>query len=224
MIHQELDTARVHDLLQIEPESLDPGCGAAPSWVRESLATCPWVVVRRAHAPSGQIAVGVRGATRSERWGGFCAKEGVRRIVRPEELLLLYRSSICVLRTPALKVLREIDARWSDLALPWGPTGSAGFELATGRPVTSETSDLDLVIRASVRLAKAAARSLWDRVSGLAIRIDVRIEAPECACSLEEYARESSTRVLLRYKDGPRLGEDPWSALTERANTEVTDR
>jgi hypothetical protein len=70
---------QVHDLLEVEPDSLSPCIADAPFWAREALASCAWVVVRRAHATEGQIpwefavpsATNVGVALR-ERW---CAKD-----------------------------------------------------------------------------------------------------------------------------------------------------
>src|SRR5580658_1053483 len=200
----EVNKPWVHDLLQIDPALLTSGCGAEPHWIQETLIVCPWVVVRRAQTSFGRIAVGVRGATRSERWAAFCDGSQVRKIVRPEQLL----PSSC--RTPALRALHEIRERWADLALSWGPTGSVGFELASGRRVTTEASDLDLVIRAPQRIPVDRARSLLDRTLGLETRVDVRVETPLCGFALEEYALTSSSRILLRYAEGVRLGKDPW--------------
>jgi phosphoribosyl-dephospho-CoA transferase len=215
----EIGDPQVHDLLRIDRDCLTAGRVAQPSWVRESPITCPWAVVRRAEAPAGQIAVGVRGATRSERWGGYCARSLVSKIVRPAKLLVLAQSSSRTPRTPALKVLQEVIERWRDLTLPWGPTGSVGFELASGRQVTTQASDLDIAIRAPCRIVVEQARSLWDRVTGLQTKVDVRVETPECGFSLEEYVCTSSGRILLRYPDGPRFGDDPWN---ERSNRAVT--
>ena len=215
----EIGDPQVHDLLSIEPDCLTADCLAQPSWVKEMLISCPWVVARRPKAAVGQIAVGVRGSTRSERWGGFCGKSLISKIVRPAELLVLARSSSRTPRMPALKVLQVVTERWRDFTLPWGPTGSVGFELATGREVTTEASDLDIAMRAPHRIGVDQARSLWDRVTGLQIKVDVRVETPECGFSLEEYVCTSSGRILLRYPDGPRFGDDPWN---ERSNTEVT--
>jgi phosphoribosyl-dephospho-CoA transferase len=92
--------------------------------------------------------------------------------------------------------------------LPWGPVGSVGFELASGRKVTTETSDLDLVIRAAQEVGAEQARFLLDRTLGLETRIDVRVETPACGFSLVEYV--SATKILLRYPDGVRLGDNPW--------------
>jgi phosphoribosyl-dephospho-CoA transferase len=201
---------QVHDLLQVDPESVNPGCPAERAWVRDALVTCPWVVVRRDEAPEDHIAVGVRGATRGDRWGGFIAKDQIRGIARPEELLLLRRSSRYVPRTPALKALRQVDERWCHLTFAWGPAGSVGFELATAQFSTNDSSDLDLIIRAPARISRERARSLWERTHGLAVHVDVRVETPRCGFSLEEYACESSGRILLRYPNGPKPGADPW--------------
>jgi phosphoribosyl-dephospho-CoA transferase len=203
--------AEVHDLLRVDPEFVTPGCPAESAWVKDALAASPWVVVRRDEAPADQIAVGVRGASRSDRWGGFIGQEQIRCIVRPEELLLLHRSSRRVPRSPALKALRQMDERWRHLTSLWGPGGSVGFELASGQLSTNDSSDLDLIIRAPARITRERARSLWDRTQGLTVRVDVRVETPHCGFSLEEYACGALERILLRYPDGPELGADPWS-------------
>ena len=203
--------AEVHDLLHVDPEFFPSGCPAESAWVKDALAVSPWVVVRRDEAPADQIAVGVRGATRGDRWGGFIAWRQIRSIVRPAELLLLDRSSRSVPRTPALKALRQMDERWRHLTFAWGPAGSVGFELATGQFSTNDSSDLDLIIRAPARISRERAIFLWNQTKDLAVRVDARVETPHCGFSLEEYACGSSGRILLRYADGPKLGADPWS-------------
>lgn len=202
---------QVHDLVQVNLDRLDPGWIAAPPWVRRMLRSCPWAVVRRPPAPTGQIAVGVRGRTRSERWGGFVTKDLISKIVQPEELLALERSSRRAPSTPALRALRGVIEQWRNLTLPWGPIGSVGFELATRSQVTTEASDLDVVVRAGQRISVDQARSWWKRVIGLEAKVDVRVETPECGFSLEEYACTSSRRILLRFADGVRFGDDPWT-------------
>ena len=213
----EIEKPQVHDLLQIDPDSLNPGCTCAPSWVKRTLRSCSWVVVRRAQAPFDQVAVGVRGDTRNKRWGGFFEESLVSRVVRPAELRVLGRSPT---RTPALRALPEVIERWRGFTLPWGPTGSVGFELASGREVTTEVSDLDIAIFALDRISVEHARFLWERVIGLQTKVDVRVETPECGFLLQEYACTSTGRILLRYPDGLIMfGDDPWS---ERPRTAVS--
>jgi phosphoribosyl-dephospho-CoA transferase len=210
----EISAPQVHDLLQIDAHALTADSVSRPQWVTETLICCPWVVVRRGQAPAGQISVGVRGAARSERWAGCCSKAPIKKIVRPAELLVPSWISAHLRRTPALQALEEVIERWQGLSLPWGPTGSVGFELATGHPVTTEASDLDLAVRATNRIDTERALFLWDRLAGLQVKVDVRVETPMCGFSLDEYAHASSARILLRYPDGLRLGDDPWLLMT----------
>jgi phosphoribosyl-dephospho-CoA transferase len=198
---------QVHDLLQINHASLGSGNAAEPSWVRQTILDCPWVVVLRAQSAFGHIAVGVRGDRRSDRWAACCEKSLVRDIVRPEELLWRDRDAQ---RTPALRALQKMSERWADLTLPWGPGGSVGFELASGRKVTTQASDLDLIIRAAGQIGVDEARVLLDRTVGLEAKVDVRVETPVGGFSLEEYVSASSAKILLRYPGGARLGKDPW--------------
>jgi phosphoribosyl-dephospho-CoA transferase len=215
----EIASPQVHDLLRLDPDSLHPERIDAPDWVRHALSSRPWVVVRRAQAPAGQIAVGVRGSSRSERWGWFVSTVLIGRVVSPAELLSIARSSAPGLRTPPFKALQQLIERWGDLTLHWGPTGSVGFELATGCPVTTGRSDLDIALRAPHRIAVERAQSLWKRAIGLQTRVDIRVETPKYGFSLEEYACASCPRILLRGADGLRLGDNPWS---EPSNTEET--
>src|SRR5580698_1347036 len=206
----EISAPQVHDLLQIDADALSADSVSRPQWVTETLICCPWVVVRRGQAPAGQISVGVRGAARSERWAGCCSETLIKKIVRPTELLVPSRTSARLRRTTALQALLDVIERWQGLSLPWGPTGSVGFELATGRPVTTEASDLDLAVRAPSPIGVEQARRLWNRVLGLQTKVDVRVETPLCGFSLEEYACASPAQILLRFPDAPRLGDHPW--------------
>lgn len=199
---------QVHDLIRLDPasfKSMD-----VPAWVNQRLGECPWVVVRRAGAPTGMIAVGVRGDTRSARWGGFTHQNAVKQVVEPNELLGLLRTSTVANRTPPIELLEKVIERWQGLTLPWGPTGSVGFELASGYRVTTPHSDLDIAIRAPHWLSVELGRSLWERVMGLRPKVDVRVETSECGFALEEYVRRLSTRILLHYPGGARVGDDPW--------------
>jgi phosphoribosyl-dephospho-CoA transferase len=87
-----IDNPQVHDLvLVVDSQSVLGDCAGQPSWVNQALASCPWVVVRRVPAPEDQIAIGVRGTDRNERWSGFLHKALIERIIRPPELLALAR-------------------------------------------------------------------------------------------------------------------------------------
>jgi phosphoribosyl-dephospho-CoA transferase len=193
---------RPHDLLRL--------CGAhvlprdAPPWASSVLSVAPWVVVRRPAAPMGRIAVGVRGTRRSERYAAEVDPDDVREVVTPEDLAHVMPPSgrgLAVIRT-----LRTVRPILDDAGLTWGPTGSVGFELATGVCTATPESDLDLLIRVprgspgTLRVLAAVYRQF----SLLAVRVDCQVETRAGAVALAELVGGQSD-VMARTAEGPRL-------------------
>jgi phosphoribosyl-dephospho-CoA transferase len=227
-------SVRIHDLLEIDAERFLQGQSSAPGWVAESLREAPFVVMRRGPTDQG-IPVGIRGALRNERWAGVCQPEMIRRVLTPQTLLRLVTplsqmdpagKAACATRlTPvsqslsapridailALRTLPLLAERWREFDAPWGPGGSVGFELATGRHVTTPESDLDVVIYADTPLTASAAQTLRDSAQGLPATVDIRVETPTCGFSLTEYASRSPAPILIRLASGPVLATDPWA-------------
>jgi phosphoribosyl-dephospho-CoA transferase len=205
--------ARIHDLLEIDARALLNANSAAPAWVAECLAAAPFVVMRRGQAPAGELAVGVRGGSRNQRWAVSCAESWVRRVIAPAELISRPAPSrantIPALRTLILLMHHQ---SWQTLSHQWGPGGSVGFELATGRATATLQSDLDVVIYADERLAVAEARGLHAATQNLPSAVDVRVETPVCGFSLAEYASSAPAPILLRGASGSVLGVDPWES------------
>jgi phosphoribosyl-dephospho-CoA transferase len=189
-------------------DSPKKGC---PAWVERSLQEAPFVVVRRANLFDGMIPVGVRGSLRQQRSAAYLAPESIRNRITPEQLAA-NRGWLANARTEAiagLKVLPGIEEKLANLPLAYGPTGSIGFELASGLPTATSTSDLDLLIRAPERLPMQLAQELITIFSGSPCRVDAQLETPRGAVSLAEYA-SGQTPLLLRQNDGPILVDDPW--------------
>lgn len=203
---------RPHDLLRVDAAA--PHFADAPPWVDTALSRAPFVVVRRAPRLDDAIPVGIRGGTRSERFGSWIMPHRIIDVSTPEKLLTRApneaRASL-----PAFALLRAITPLIDATKLDWGPAGSAGFELASGAPTLTPTSDLDIVVRAPTPLSHADAAALFDSLSRAALaagtRIDVQVETPDAAFSLAEFAR-ANLCVMLRHADGPRLAADPWGA------------
>ncbi|MGY4647405.1 malonate decarboxylase holo-ACP synthase [Mycobacterium sp. URHB0021] len=192
---------RPHDLLRLHG---GVHVTDAPPWARIALAQTPWVVVRRAVAPEGSIAVGVRGPARSQRWATTIHRCAATQVMTPE--------SLCDVRPaapadrPALRALTDLRSALDETGLMWGPAGSVGFELCTGAATVTATSDLDLVIRAGNVNPSVIHRLsvLHGLLSSACSRVDCQVETPLGAVALAELATEPP-QLLVRDFTGPRL-------------------
>ncbi|EMD98260.1 malonate decarboxylase holo-ACP synthase [Pseudomonas stutzeri] len=194
-----------HDLLWgMRPEQLPVD---APAWAVAVLAAGQPVVVRRARVASGLVAVGLRGATRDQRLAALMPVEVIAHRLAPEDLLGRQASE----DLPVFRVLAELRPLLDALGHVWGVTGSAGFQLATGLPTAHPDSDLDLLLRTERPLPRSEARPLLQLLEGSACRVDLQLETPLGGLALREWAGTSS-RVLVKTADGPRLVDDPWHA------------
>jgi phosphoribosyl-dephospho-CoA transferase len=208
----------VHDLLQIAELSnlVYVGWELLPLstrlWVERSLQEAPFVVVRRANLFDGMIPVGVRGSLRKQRFAAYLAPESIRNRITPEQLTPVrgWLANARAEEIPALKVLARLEEELSDFPLTYGPIGSIGFELASGLPIATSTSDLDLLIRATERVSMQLAQELVTIFSGSPCRVDAQLETPRGAVALTEYA-SGQNPLLLRQDDGPVLVDDPWT-------------
>ena len=193
-----MPSARPHDLLRVIGPAALPG--DAPAWAVHALSDTPWVVVRRDRAPDGYLAVGARGASRSERYGTLVAAADVLETAPPETLTADAGRDL-----PAIRTLRGLRQLLDDAGLPWGPTGSVGFELATGHPAATSTSDLDLLVRVSeLQGALPTLVSLNDAFGSAECRVDCQVETPCGAVALTELV-DGRPEVMVRTAEGPRL-------------------
>lgn len=201
---------RPHDLLRLRAL---PPAGNPPPWLAGAFAQAPFAVVRRGQAPPGFVAVGFRGASRSERHGAFVAMDAIVSVHSPEAIA--HRCIDPQRETlSAFAALRRMVECGGFDSLVWGPTGSVGFELATGQPTVKETSDLDLLVRTPSSLSRAQARGWRARLEGIereiGLRIDAQLETPAGGVALNEWI-EDTPRVMVRGASGPSLVADPWA-------------
>jgi phosphoribosyl-dephospho-CoA transferase len=205
-----VNQARPHDLLRISgAEALVTEC-APPAWILEVINAMPVVVVRRAGWRNDGIPVGIRGRLRTERFAAFIPSGAVQERVAPEELAnaMHWRDN----QRPEFARMREaleaIAFHWNSFA--WGIVGGAGFELATEVPTTTCESDLDLIVRAPLPMAKTDAEYLLRAATACPVPVDILIETPFGAVALKEYVLPASPRLLMKTCYGPRLVTDPW--------------
>lgn len=184
-----------HDLLKLSADTVLPT--NTPRWVVGALTAAPWVVVRRARAAPGRVAVGVRGCTRSQRHALDVRRCDIAAVVTPEELA---HSSASADR-PAFRALDVIRPALDRVHISWGPTGSVGFELATGIRTVTQTSDLDLVVRLTGLCHIAA---IERAITETGARIDCQVETAAGAIALTELTADTP-EILVRTADGPWL-------------------
>jgi phosphoribosyl-dephospho-CoA transferase len=166
------------------------------------------VVVRRAQWLNGLVPVGVRGHSREQRFAAYVAPKSIRCRLTPEELTDQYDSIDAARRemVPALAALVSCAPIFSSLV--YGPTGSVGFELASGLATATDSSDLDLLVRIVDWLPLGSARDMVTALARLPCRVDVLLETAVGGMSLTEYARGEPS-LLVRRIEGPALIPHP---------------
>jgi phosphoribosyl-dephospho-CoA transferase len=182
-----------------------------PAWLREDPSVAAMVVVRRAEMRDARVPVGVRGKGRNRRCAAHLPLAAITRIVTPEMLARqsAWKTAPRLGEVPHFAILDYVSRYLDEAGMAWGPTGSMGFELASGVACLTEASDIDLVARAPVALSRRLAADLHESLRRLPVRVDVQIETPAGAMALAEYAA-NLVRVALRTPSGPRLVENPW--------------
>ena len=205
---------RPHYLLKVDTTAISfDGSSfdvSVPASVRRELEETNFVVVRRGVVTENWVPIGIRGPQRSQRWAAWYPRYAIQNIVKPMDLLAQVVPVNGGDISPARLGLRSLMEAWQWLTYPWGPAGSLGFEMATGKPTTTMRSDLDVVIYADEPLSRRDAQRLLVVADDLEVTVDIRIETPMCGFSLTEYATSPTKTILLRTVDGPILGDDPW--------------
>ncbi len=202
-----------HDLLWLADPRRSLAGVALPDWVSlAALAAMP-VVVRRDACRPDAIPVGLRGATRAERFGTWIAPADVARVITPADI-----AASRAWRRPellALAAVRTLDAAADALDarhIRWGVGGSAGFTLASGINVLHGESDLDLLVYADHPLPRADADLLAALQDAGPARIDIQVDTPQGGFSFLEWRRNRG-KVLLKTAQGPRMCADPWQPV-----------
>lgn len=199
---------RAHDLLWMA--ELPQGT-SLPAWADAAWLRAAPVVVRRAPATAGRIAVGLRGLLRSERHACEAEAAAVLRHVTPEMLAGAPISTpISAPGCAALDALRLVAPLLDATGWAWGPTGGVGFALASGLPVLRADSDLDLVLRIGAPPDAAQAEALRAIAASVAAcRLDLQIDTGRGGFAYAEWAAGRG-RVLLKTEQGPVLTATPW--------------
>jgi phosphoribosyl-dephospho-CoA transferase len=209
-----MDAVRPHDLLFLGHSSAFVACGDRPGWLDADWLERAPLVVRRAVAGPGRVPAGARGLQRNERCAGHVLLADVARRVTPRDLareVMAGQGRIAAPHLPCIAALLDLAPQLQALGLDWGPTGGAGFWLASGLPVLRPGSDLDLLVHAPHRLANDTLAALCALQLHAPCRVDIQVDTGLGGFALNEYARGG--RVLLKTGRGPLLVADPWAAV-----------
>jgi phosphoribosyl-dephospho-CoA transferase len=205
-----VNTLLAHDLLW--GMTLEQLRADAPAWVIESVRAGQPVVVRRALSAAGQVAVGVRGRLREQRYAASMEIRSITRRVTPEALCHVDSDRAL----PALRALNQLRPVLNGGGWVWGVSGSAGFELASGFTALHEGSDLDLILRTPQPLSRTRAQALLATLDSAMCAVDMQLQTPYGAVALREWAG-SSNRVLLKNASQACLVLDPWNPQEQAA-------
>jgi phosphoribosyl-dephospho-CoA transferase len=200
-----------HDLLRLQYARDIISYSPQPDWVIPSLERVPFVVIRRVPLMKDMVPVGIRGEERNQRFAAFLPYDKIIERITPEQLVAKkrWRNNERIHLIKAMGSLPKVDRLFSKYGMAWGPTGSVGFELASGVPAAKTTSDLDIVARVPDFLPIETANQICDELRTIPVRVDVQLEVPNGVISLLEYGRGTDP-ILLRTKNGPRLTANPW--------------
>jgi phosphoribosyl-dephospho-CoA transferase len=196
---------RPHDLVRLTAGAVS--LAGAPSWACASQADVPWAVVRHDHPVPGQIPVGIRGPGRELRWATYVPEICIVGIRTPESLRHI-DDWTAVPDVAAVRTLRALTPSLNRGGTAWGPTGSAGFSLATRRTAVGPASDLDLLVRCPARPARAWLDGLTRLFARQEARVDCQVETPAGLAHVDDLRRDGPS--LVRTCAGPRLCADPW--------------
>lgn len=177
-----------------------------PHWVKEVLQRGDPVVVRRAITPVDQVAVGVRGQFRHQRYAAQMPRAAISKQLKPEALTRVNTQQFEHLA----ERLQSISSIMKNFSGCWGYTGSFGFELATGIKTVNQQSDIDLLIRAEQPFAKKEAVELLENFQQAGLNVDIQLQLPQGGLALKEWAG-NSRKVLLKHPNGAVLVENPWN-------------
>ncbi|WP_408010102.1 malonate decarboxylase holo-ACP synthase [Pseudalkalibacillus sp. A8] len=194
-----------HDLLKIKEGNHLIEKENLPGWLSPYVSDVRYVVVRRAPIIDREIPIGIRGKTRTERFGTFIPIGDVIERITPEQLAKgqIWKTYPFYERYDVFQALDLVESVLQQYQLSWGPTGSVGFELASGQPTITETSDLDIIIRTN-DIPIDAAREIVSAFEEANVRIDPLVEMQDGAISLIEYSK-GQPPILIRTTDGPKL-------------------
>lgn len=193
---------KVHDIVKFESIDVLEKTTPIPDWVFNAPAAKNYGVVRRMPIMDDMVPIGLRGNTREQRFGTFIHKSRIVEVMTPIELVDRIEGYTNEIHLPTLKKIKQAFEQFN---LRWGPTGSVGFELATGISVTTERSDIDVCIYMDA-IDRELLVEVGKFLKTLERRVDVQVElASVGAFLLHDFLKHEKLGFVIRTPFGPQL-------------------
>lgn len=184
--------------------------GEIPEWVSAIFEETNYVVVRRG-SQSKAIPIGIRGYEKSQRLAGWIDPRTILDVVTPHDAVKrLGLVNTERINLPAFKIAKKVVPLLKKY--DWGIGGSLQFELVTGLPMVKMNSDIDIIMqRPNPKIEVNTAKDLLHSLENTAgTHVDIQIVHNQNGFSLEEYAQQRSSQIMLKTEQGPQLVTDPW--------------
>ena len=192
---------KVHDIVRFHTIEHLVHFTEIPAWIAHAKSAQNYAVVRRIPITE-KVPIGLRGNSRKERHACFINREAILEIIRPTDLVAKISSGRAEHYMSTLNDVKRIIAKHR---LLWGPTGSIGFELATGIKVTNPYSDYDIAIYIE-EIDIAVLKKLFISLNSLETKLDVQIELKNVGSFiLLDFIKNYSSGFLIRTIHGPQL-------------------
>lgn len=223
-----------HDLIEIRVSDINCFDREIPHWATQFLSETPWVVVRRGN-DHGKIPVGIRGYNKNQKFACYLKKEAAVRIFTPQEVMERYIEAVsdsekadsgnfAFWQPKTARRLKEIRNHFckdipEGVIRNMGIGGSIGFEIASGKKISTSASDLDLIIVLDDRVKQKYSCNycniiysecfrLYEELKTLGVKTDAVLETVHGWIALEEYVR-SPHYFLIKSPDGScKLGKE----------------
>ena len=188
---------KVYDILEVKSTLKTYFDKELPTWATEFVEKVPYVVVKRGEEKTGMVPIGIRGTTRQQRFGCYMRQDNILQIYKPYELIEC--ESNCSIWNEVAQLLAIIFETYSD-RIAYGPTGSVGFELASGYEATTNSSDLDLFIQPIQPLEIEVSKKILEQLLEINAKMDVTLETPIGYVALEEYCNGQAPYLVKTNK------------------------
>lgn len=204
-----------HTLIKLKDPTLLLTADPLPVWTEKMLNLTSYVIVRRGEQQD-RIPVGIRGFQKSQRFGTWIDPDNWLAAVTPQQALQ-YLPKLSSTRRQ-LKPFQTLDAITPLLkTYDWGVGGSLAYELVTGIEMARPDSDVDVIMTLPKQqmTPHEAQHLIADLRTIMGAHADIQMVQGQYGFSLEEYAAQRTTEILVKTNAGPILSQDPWQLMTE---------